>query len=129
MRAESPRRGRMRTVVVMTRDPATRENLCRIPDKLAERFAGYEPDDHRLWGTEVLRARGAWWLLQLDGCRLAVPLESLAAFRQECAAALELSAALAVESGCLLADIRQVLQNFLRAAEQAESVGGWVEVW
>jgi hypothetical protein len=114
----------------MAADPKTRGHHVRnFYSPLAERFGGYEPDDHRLWCAEVLRAQSAWWLPQINGSRLAVPLESLAAFRQECAAALEQSEALAAESGCEVADIRQLLQNFFRAAEHAESVGGWVEVW
>src|SRR3954454_21454961 len=112
MWVEASRRGRMRTVVVMTRDESSGGHLCRIPDKLAERFAGYEPDDEAVWGSDAIRHQGLWWLPQLVGRRLAVPNESLGAFRQECDAVLAQVDALAEEADCGSSDIRQTLQNF-----------------
>jgi hypothetical protein len=118
----------MQTVEVRTRNPATGRIMCRLPATLDDQFAGYRSEAGRIWGSEVLRNLGLWWLPQLGGRRLAVPAESLAAFREECVLILNVTESLAVEARCRESDIRQALLNFLRSTDEAESVGGWVEI-
>jgi hypothetical protein len=118
----------MRTVEVRTRDPATGRIMCRTQDKLAVRFAGCRSEAGRIWGSLVLRSLGLWWMPQLDGRRLAVPVEPLAAFREECVLTLIVAESLAVEARCEESDVQKALLNFPRSTDEAESVGGRVEI-
>jgi hypothetical protein len=118
----------MRRVTVVYAHTPTGQRMHRIPDRLADRFGGYARDEPRLWGAAELERLDAWWLPQLRGRTLSIPVEALAAFRAECTRALDAADRLAAESGCPEADIRQALRNFLRATDEAEAIGGWVEV-
>jgi hypothetical protein len=115
-------------VVVEYQDQATGQIMVRTPDALADRFAGYDQERGRIWGSGVIAGLGLWWLPQLARHNLAVPAESLDAFRDECTLALEMAETLAAESGCPETDIRQALRNFLCQASEAQTIGGWVEI-
>jgi hypothetical protein len=111
------------------RDPTTGEFVEFIDWEHGHQLAGLERARWELWGSEAVRRRGAKFLPQLADSDLWVAPEELDGFVSEVRDLLADIDGLRAELGrgpdCSLPDY---LNNFLRAAEYAQTRGGGVNI-
>lgn len=117
-------------VCTFRRDPAT-GTLIDDPDaqqRPGADLGGFESWRTEVWGSDLLRARGAVFLPTLAGADLYVEADELPEFRAECGALLADAENLARELNVSPAMLKHRLQNFLDAAVRADPAHGCVYI-